>query len=148
MRVASKMMVLGALALGIVLPSAASASSPSVVHLFFDGKQQISSDTGFINTNSVSYGDSASHGPIVGMSMLKCVFLTDSTARCSASIVIYKPGTTTVDKSVFFKDEWINFNAPSFVIQGGTGVWTGAHGVVLVHNVSDTASNVELDLVF
>ena len=132
MRAAIKMMALGALALGIMAPGAASASSPSVIHLFFDGKQQISSDTGFINTNTVSYGNSASHGPVVGKSMLQCVFLTDSTARCSASIVIYKPGTTTIDKSVFLKDEWINFNAPSFVVQGGTGVWTGAHGVVLV----------------
>lgn len=149
MRVASKLIVLGALVLGIVLPSAASASSPVVTHLFFDGKQQVNTDTGFTNTNNVSYGNNVSHGPIVGKSVLRCVFLTDSTARCSAFIVIYKAGTTTVDRSVFFKDHVINFNAPAFVIDGGTGVWgTADSGVVLVHSVSDTASNVELDLVF
>jgi hypothetical protein len=149
MRVARSLAVLGALVVAAALPSLASASSPAVIHLFFDNQQQISTDTGFTSTSSVSWGDSVSHGPVVGKSMLKCAFVTDSVARCTASIVFYKPGTSTVDKSVFLKDELINFNNPVFAIQGGTGAWAGVHGgVVLVHNVSDTASNVELDLVF
>jgi hypothetical protein len=148
MTVARRLAVLGALALGIVLPSTASAASPVVIHLYFDGKQQIQSDAGFASWSNVSYGDNVSHGPNVGKSMIRCVYLTDSTARCSASIVIYEPGTTTIHASVFLKDELINFNAPEYVIQGGTGAWVGVHGgVVVVHRLSDTASNVELDVV-
>jgi hypothetical protein len=149
MRVTSKLMVLGALVLGIVLPSTASASSPVVTHLFFDGKQVVNTDTGFTNTSTVSYGNNVSHGPVVGKSQLKCVFLTDSKARCSAFIRIYKAGTTTVDRSVFITDEIINFNAPAFIITGGTGAWGAAEsGMVIAHNVNDTATNVELVLVF
>ena len=139
MRGAKRLAALGALVLGIVIPSTAFASSASVVHLYFDGKQQTSSDTGFTSSSNVSWGSSASHGPIVGKSMIRCTYLTDSTARCTASIVIG-------NSSVFFKDEIINFNNPTYVIQGGTGDWAGAQGVVLVHNVSDTASNVEVVL--
>ena len=149
MRVARRLAVLGALVVAVAVPSIASASSPTAVHLFFDGKQQITTDTGFTSSSNVSWGSSVSHGAIVGRSMIACVFLTDSTARCSASIAIYKPGTTTVEGSVFFKDEVINFNSPMYLIQGGTGAWGGVvGGAVVIHNVSDTASNVEVSLVF
>ena len=151
MRVASKLMVAGAVALGIVLPSTASASSPVVTHLFFDGSQSINTETGFSSTSNVSYGSKAHHGPNVGKAMIACTFLTDSTARCSGSIVIYKKGTLTPDKSVSFADEVLSFRSPALVIviQTFTGDWGAAHsGFVVVHSVSDTANNVELRLVY
>ena len=118
MRVVTKLMILGAVVLGVMLPSAASASSPVVTHLYFDGSRTISSsDYSFTNVSNVFYGTNVSHGVKVGQATLICRILTDSTARCTGKLTIFKAGTTdTPDHSVYFTDEMLNFRSSPLVI--------------------------------
>lgn len=160
MRARNRFLMMGGLGLAAALPSSALAERPHAdhapatrspeIHLFFEQTSSVSSDTGFTTTDAVSYGNAVEHGPVVGLATLQCTFLTDSKANCTASLVIYKKGSTTaVDKSVFLTNELVNLRNPVYVIQGGTGDWAKVKGgAVVVRSVSDTTLDAVVHLEF
>ena len=150
MRVASRLLVLGALTIGALLPSAASARSPVVVHLYLSGKQTTTTTTGFTSTSNVSFGNNLHHGAVAGTATLTCTNVTASSALCSATIAVVEPGSGAPRGSVSFFDTVVDFSAPPvFHIDFDTGIWGGTNGGFFsVERVSDRSSNVTLDLIY
>jgi hypothetical protein len=150
MRVASRLMVLGAVVLGMVLPSVASAGvSPVLVNLYLSGKQTIRTATGFTSTSDVSFGTNASHGPNVGRARFSCRPEAGSTALCTASIEVNDTGTTRAIGSVVNFGQVVDLRAPNFHIDFDTGIWGGTNGgFFTMQRVSESASNVQLELIF
>ena len=152
MRTASRLMVLGALALmlGMVLPGVASAGvSPVLVNLYLSGKQTTRTATGFTSTSAVSFGTNVSHGPTVGRARFSCTAQTGSTALCTASIQVYDTGTTRGIGSVVNYGQVVDLSAPNYHIDFDEGIWGGTNGgSFTVQRISETAANVQLQLIY
>jgi len=150
MRVASRLMVLGAVVLGMVLPSVASAGlSPVIVNLYLSGKQTVRTATGFTSTSDVSFGTNVSHGANVGKARFICTSQAGSTALCTASIEVNDTGTTRAIGSVVNFVQVVDLAAPNYHIDFDTGIWGGTNGgFFTVQRVSETAANVQLQLIF
>ncbi len=148
MKVASKLLVLAALAVGIMLPSGASASTPpSRANFFLDGGQTVNTETGFSITYPAVYrGTSAdNHGSkIVGTASFSCTFVTDSTARCRGSLNLGLHDTDVA--SVSFSDEIISFATVPFRFTASTaGVWARfGHAVGYITPLGDSTATVAL----
>lgn len=144
-----KIAALGALGLAIALPSVASASSAIVTHLYLDNASQVTGIGGFTTMSDVSIGNSVTHGSVVGTATLTCVDLPESRARCDGTIAIFKPGTTEIDRTVFFNDAIIGPSTTVVALSGGTGEWGSMlSGTVAMHDVSPTSTNVEVRVTF